>query len=283
MHACWAKNLNSQLAMKRLFIILALLPLLGAAHAFTTDTLAIATKHLDGAEKVTVIRPDGKPGERFATVYLLNGYGGNHTTWGLVQPRLGELADQYGMIMVMPDGRDSWYWDSPIDPSMQMESFVTQDLVPYIDSQYPTKANAAHRAVTGLSMGGHGALWLAGRHPDIFGNAGSMSGGVDIRPFPKKWKMEQRIGSKEDNPERWDQYTVATMTDTFKNAGLNMIIDCGSDDFFAGVNDKLHHRLLDAGVPHDYTSRPGAHTRQYWANSILYHLLFFKTHFDKAE
>lgn len=269
--------------MKRLSTLLCLLLSLLAARAFTTDTLSIATRLLDSPENVTVICPDGDDNARFPVVYLLNGFGGDHRAWGIVQPRLGELADTYGMIMVMPDGRDSWYWDSPVDSSMQMESFITRELVPYIDTNYPTRADAAHRAVTGLSMGGHGALWLAGRHPDIFGNAGSMSGGVDIRPFPKKWKMALRLGDKVGNEARWDSHTVACMTDKFKDAGLNIIFDCGNDDFFAGVNNKLHQSFLEAGVAHDYTSRPGAHTRQYWANSILYHLLFFKNCFDKAQ
>ena len=44
-----------------------------------------------------------------------------------------------------------------------------------------------------LSMGGHGALWNAIRHSDIFGAAGSMSGGVDIRPFPDNWRKFEAV------------------------------------------------------------------------------------------
>lgn len=98
------------------------------------------------------------------------------------------------MIIVCPDGRNSWYWDSPVDPSMQMESFFTDCLIPTVDSLYRTMPARGGRAITGLSMGGHGALWLAWRHPDLFGAAGSMSGGVDIRPFPANWNMADRLG-----------------------------------------------------------------------------------------
>ena len=267
---------------KFLSIIIALATVISAA-AFSTDTIKVKSKYLASPDDVTVITPDGKPGQKFPTVYLLNGYDGNHTQWTFIQPRLGELADQYGMVLVMPDGRDSWYWNSPIDPTMQMESFIIDDLVPYIDSNYPTIDSNKKRAITGLSMGGHGALWLAGRHPDLFGSVGSMSGGVDIRPFPKSWKMAQRIGEKAKNEERWNQYTVATMVPKFKNAGLNITFDCGAEDFFAEVNNNLHAALLEAGVPHDYTSRPGAHTFQYWANSILYHLLYFNNVFNSEK
>lgn len=253
------------------------------AGAFTTDTIAIATSLLEGPEKVVVITPDGNKNAKFPTVYLLNGYSGTYRDWSTrTQPRLGELADLYGMVMVMPDGRDSWYWDSPVDPKMQMESFIIKELVPYVDSHYPTKPEAAQRAITGLSMGGHGALWLAARHPDVFRNAGSMSGGVDIRPFAERWKMSKRLGQPySKNPELWNTHTVATLIPQLKEAGLNITFDCGSDDFFAKVNDKLHRDLLDANIPHDYTSRPGNHSHKYWANSILYHLLFFNQAFNK--
>lgn len=252
-----------------------------SATAFSTDTIQVNTTYLDSPENVTVIVPDNDGTQRFPVVYLLNGYSGSHRTWGNIRRDLGQLADQYGFLIIMPDGRDSWYWDSPINPGMQMESFITKDLVSHIDNNYPTIPAREKRAITGLSMGGHGAMWLAGRHPDIFGSVGSTSGGVDIRPFPTRWKMAQRIGKLEDNPEVWDNYTVATMVPAFKDAKLNIIFDCGTSDFFYDVNLKLHHDMLEAGIPHDFISRPGAHKGEYWNNSILYQLLFFDQAFNK--
>jgi len=185
------------------------------------------------------------------------------------------------MVFVLPDGRNSWYWDAPADPRMQMESFITRELVPAMDAALPVRREASQRAITGLSMGGHGALWLAMRHPDIFGSAGSMSGGVDIRPFPKSWNMPDRLGAKADYPQRWEEHTVVNLVPTLKPGMLNITVDCGTDDFFAGVNRELHRRLLDAGIPHDYTERPGGHSHAYWANSIRYHLLFFNEVFRR--
>ena len=145
----------------------------------------------------------------------------------------------------------------------------------------PVRREASQRAITGLSMGGHGALWLAMRHPDIFGSAGSMSGGVDIRPFPKSWNMPDRLGAKADYPQRWEEHTVVNLVPTLKPGMLNITVDCGTDDFFAGVNRELHRRLLDACIPHDYAERPGGHSHAYWANSIRYHLLFFNEVFRR--
>lgn len=270
--------------MARKFFIAAIS--LGATllcNAATTDTLAIETKFLATPENVIVITPDIASEVACPTVYILNGYSDNHLQWSThTRPDIDKLADQYGMILVMPDGRDSWYWNSPIEPSLQMESFITEDLVPYIDAHYNTIANPEKRAITGLSMGGHGAFWLAMHHPDIWKNAGSMSGGVDIRPFPNNWKIKDLIGAADTNPQAWEDYTVINLAPTLKPGEINLTFDCGTEDFFFDVNNNLHVKLLEAGIPHDYTVRPGGHTHEYWANSILYHLLFFNENFKKS-
>ena len=84
-----------------------------------------------------------------------------------------EIADEKGIIFVCPDGKDSWYWDSPKNPAYRYETFVSSELVNYIDRNYKTIADRKGRAITGLSMGGHGAMWLGIRHKDVFGAAGS--------------------------------------------------------------------------------------------------------------
>lgn len=269
--------------MKKILAILALAACFQAAKAFTTDTVTIVSKYVESPSKATVVVPDGKKGQKFPTVYLLHGYDGDYRTWSKVtQPEIGKVADEFGMIIVMPDGRDSWYWDSPVDPKFQMESFFTKELVPYIDANFPTIPEAGKRAITGLSMGGHGSLYLATRHPDIWKNAGSMSGGLDLRPFAHRWNVKKMIGTSiGQNPALWDEHTVSGMIPQIKDAGLNLTFDCGCDDFFARVNEKLHQDLLAAQVPHDYTSRPGTHSHKYWRNSLNYHLLFFKNAFEK--
>lgn len=252
-----------------------------SAAAFTTDTLTInRPDYLPQPMKVTVITPSGeKPSAGFPTVYLLNGYGGDYTSWGTIRPDLGDLADNFGMVLVMPSGMDSWYWDAPANPGVKMESFFTEVLVPLIDSSYPVDRRPENRAVTGLSMGGHGGLWLGLRHPDIWKNCGSTSGGVNIIPFPGNWKMKDALGTYDQNPDVWKNHTVINLVPALTPGTNNIIFDCGSEDFFAKVNAELHQALLDAKIPHDYISRPGTHNAAYWANSLPYQLLFFKTKF----
>jgi S-formylglutathione hydrolase FrmB len=270
--------------MKQLFLLVisAVLALTGSAA--TVDTLAIEAVHVQSPYKTVVITPDAakaNPAAKFPTVYLLNGYSGDYKSWITLRDDLPELADRYGMVIVTPDGRDSWYWDSPRNVDMQMETFITTELVPYIDNHYPTKAQPEFRAITGLSMGGHGGLWLGIRHSDIFGSAGSTSGGVNIIPFPKNWKMADQLGDYESNKEAWRDHTVINLVPQLKPGQLNIIFDCGVDDFFFEVNNELHQALLDAKIPHDYITRPGAHTAQYWRNSILYQLLYFNEIFTR--
>lgn len=266
--------------MKRLAFFLLMLCALLLARAARIDSLSMRTFLLESPEQVYVVVPDSVGADqRLPVVYLLHGHGGAAGQWLKTQPRLPELADQYGMIFVLPDGHNSWYFDSPVDDKMQMETFITDELVKYIDRNYPTIADARHRAVTGFSMGGHGALYLAFRHPDVFGNAGSMSGGVDILPFPERWNIKDYLGDYNQYPQRWAEASVINNVDRLKPGDVNIIFDCGVDDFFARVNDRLHETLMVKKIPHDYISRPGGHSHPYWANSLLYHLLYFDSKF----
>lgn len=269
--------------MKKLTLIFALVATVMSASAFKTDTLTIkGDGYLPQPMKVTVITPTStRPLTGYPSVYLLNGYDGDYKQWGRIRPDLGDLADQFGFIMVMPSGMDSWYWDAPANSEMKMESFITKVLVPYIDENYPTDRRAENRAIMGLSMGGHGGLWLGLRHPDIWKNCGSTSGGVNIEPFREKWKMKKALGEYGANPELWRSHTVINLVPTLTPGQNNIIFDCGSDDFFAQVNSDLHDAMLKAKIPHDYISRPGGHSNAYWANSLPYQLMYFKTKFVK--
>lgn len=91
-------------------------------------------------------------GRRMPVLYLLHGFGGSYTTWQNITD-LRPLADARGMIVVCPDGANSWYWDSPLDPASQFETFVAQELPDWIDARYLTIPSREGRAVTGLEHG----------------------------------------------------------------------------------------------------------------------------------
>jgi S-formylglutathione hydrolase FrmB len=226
-----------------------------------------------------VIVPDlyGKLQANYPVVYLLHGYSGNYLNWITWVPVLKQYVDEFHLIIVCPDGGfSSWYFDSPVDSTMRYETFMTRELVPYIDGRYHTIPDKNHRGICGLSMGGHGALYLAIRHPQEFGAVASISGGVDIRPFPNNWDIKKRLGDIKTHRENWEKNTVINLVDSLKNNELKIAIDDGVDDIFIKVNRALHEKLLSLHINHDYTERPGGHTWDYWHNAIAYELLFFR-------
>lgn len=273
--------------MKRflLFTLIAATLMQGSAKVMKQqiDTMTVATTHIASPMTVTVAVParylSTMDNTRYPVVYLLNGYSGGYQDYRK-NMRLDSLANVHNIIIVCPDGRDSWYWDSPVDKSMQMESCIVKDVVPAVDRELRTRANRNSRAIAGLSMGGHGALWLATRHKEIFGNAGSMSGGVDITipRFHNNWKMKDRLGTYKSNPKRWQNHSVMSRVSTLKNGELNLIICCGSEDFFYQANENLHKALNARGIDHEYQIKPGGHSWPYWRSTLPAILDFFDLH-----
>lgn len=266
--------------MKRTLMTIAALFITLAAAAFTRVEIKIHSEAMNKDIPVIVALPDGyQTMNALRTVYLLHGYGDNYTAWS-EKGNACPMADTYGVIIVMPDGGfDSWYYDSPVEPTYRYETFVARELVEYIDSHYRTKAEPSARAIAGLSMGGHGALYLAIRHQDVFGAAGSLSGGVDIRPFPDNWNIAKRLGTLAEHPDDWERNTVINMIDQINPDSLKIIFDCGTEDFFYEVNCALHDKLMEAHIPHDFYQRPGVHNWDYWRYSLKYHMLFFDKFF----
>lgn len=272
--------------MKNIVSIFVCLFFVVVSNAARVDTVVVYSNAMHKNIKVAIVIPDnaiGQTGVKFPVVYLLHGYSGNYGSWLKDAPQLQLRADQYQVMLVCPDGGyGSWYYDSPINDSIKYETFITKELLPYIDSNFPTSANKDHRAITGLSMGGHGGLFIGMRHSNLFGNAGSICGGVDIRPFPNNWDIKKSLGTITDQPQNWDNYSVINIAKNLKPNQLHIIFDCGVSDFFIDVNRSLHQLLLASNIDHDYTERPGGHNKAYWGNSIDYQLQYFAKSFMAA-
>jgi len=182
-------------------------------HAATVDTVTTYSQSMKKSIKAVVVLPEGYGGEKhFPTVYLLHGYSGNYADYIKNTPAIKAYADQYQLMIICADGGySSWYLDSPADPAWKYETYVAKELVQWVDQRYKTKAERSSRAIMGLSMGGHGALSLAIKHQDVFGAAGSMSGGLDLRPFPGNWDIAKRLGSYAAHRGRWNENSVMEM------------------------------------------------------------------------
>lgn len=255
----------------------------GFAFAGTVDTIKIESAAMHQSFNCVVIKPDSYRNKKnnYPVVYLLHGYSGSYNNWIKKVPELAEYADTYQVMIVCPDGHySSWYFDSPVDTSMRYETYVGTEVVRYIDAHYHTRPEKKFRAITGLSMGGHGALFLAFRHQDIFGAAGAISGGVDLNESRNKFDIIKRLGDTLTHAKEWHDMTVINLVENYSNSTLKLTIDCGTKDIFINGNRRLHQKLLELNILHDYTERPGEHNWDYWKNGIPYQLLFFSRFFN---
>lgn len=250
--------------VKRIALSIALIVFCSVAIAASVDTVDTFSPSMNKNIKAVVILPKQYKGNlAMPVLYLLHGYSGYYADWLRKVPALTSSADTYNMIIVCPDGNfSSWYFDSPLDASWKYETYISNELVSWIDGHYKTFRNPKMRAISGLSMGGHGAMYLGIRHQDVFGAIGSTSGGLDIIPFPKNWDIAQRLGSYSEYPDRWKLHSAVNLIEKIK-PGLALIFDCGTEDFFYGVNVDFHQKLLQKNIPHDFISRPGGHNDQY--------------------
>lgn len=163
-------------------------------------------------------------------------------------------------------------------------SYISQDLRKEVDSRYRTISEKRGRVIAGLSMGGHGAFYIATKNPELYSAAGSMSGVMDINP--RTWNVpdefvqtrlgtfEELLGVPEDPENPYRDFTAVGLTDQMKENNVHLIFDCGVDDFLIKTNRALHQKLLENETPHDYIERPGGHTWEYWQNALPYQMLY---------
>lgn len=251
-------------------LLLFVMPLAG--YCARVDTLDVPSARMNRTLRAAVVLPDQyrkAKKQAFPVLYLLHGGGGSFRDWLTKTPDrtlLHGLADQYNLIIVTPDGDPtSYYFDSPLVPTSQFETFISNELIEKIDATYRTVRNRRGRVIAGLSMGGHGALFIASRHPDAYAAAGSMSGVMNINTATWKVPAEfaklradnfaKLLGPPQPGDAPYPGYTMVTLADRLKANGLPL--------------------MLDNNTPHDYLERPGAHTWEYWQNALPYQVLFF--------
>jgi S-formylglutathione hydrolase FrmB len=145
--------------------------------AFTTPT------------KVGVDLPVGyhaHPHKRWPVTYFLAGIMNTYASLNHVVDGV-KLTRRFPAIAVSPNGDSGWWSDwynGGAKGAPAYETFVIDQLIPLIDRRFRTIPTRAERAVIGVSMGGYGAMMLAARHPDLFGEAATLSGAVDTNFQP---------------------------------------------------------------------------------------------------
>ncbi len=238
------------------------------------EQIIFQSKNLPKADTVWVFKPKNLTAKA-PVIFLLHGYSGNYKQWdGIMNAQ--KYADEYGFIIVCPDGLyNSWYLNSPINKQWQYESFFFDELYPDVIKRYPVDTSKVF--ISGLSMGGHGALHLFLRKPNLFASAGSTSGGVRLTDGTGKYGLLELLGDRKEYEENWQKFSVLNNVETLKGINKPFIFDCGSGDFFYDANNALKKKCDELKLKATYISQPGAHNRVYWKKSIRQQFEFFSS------
>jgi enterochelin esterase-like enzyme len=200
------------------------------------------SKVLAGKSPFSLYLPPGyspESGKTYPLLVLLHGYGANFQQWvkvGKIQHFMDNLINAgviKPFIIVMPSGAKSQYIKG-------RETHIMDELIPYLRSQYHIKLGRAYTAISGESMGGFGAFYLAQRHPEVFGLSVPLSGYFDMHNYPE-FKAEKSVLQS------------------------TLYFYCGSDDHISyASNEALVKLLKKGGIDFTYNKAPGNHTWRYW-------------------
>ncbi|HMQ60386.1 MAG TPA: alpha/beta hydrolase-fold protein [Flavilitoribacter sp.] len=235
----------------------------------------------------------------YPVLYLLHGYTDDEIGWtqfgevDRIADRVINSGEAPPMIIVMPDAGVSWYINSA-DGKVMWEDFFIKEFIPHIDAGLRTRPTREFRAIAGLSMGGHGTLIMAMKHPDLFTAAAPLSAGI----FTEKEliDMPDETWKNVFGPPYGEHAGEARLTDHLKqnwilgivesaNADdlkkVKYYIDCGDGDFLIKGNMELHALLIDKGVPHEFRVRDGIHNWDYWRTALPEVLKFVGSSFHR--
>jgi S-formylglutathione hydrolase FrmB len=219
---------------------------------------------------------------RYPVLYFLHGLGDNEQTlfnsggWTL----LDDLRRQRKMgdfLIVAPEGRRSFYINSA-DGSVRYDDFLVREFIPHIEGHYRIRAGSSNRAISGISMGGYGALRFAFAHPDMFSAVSAQSAAL-ITAAPAELDAAERAGaplSRVLSPvfgrpidiPHWNQNSPFLLAR--RNAAgvrkLAIYFNCGKDDNYGFENGAaaLDDLLKKEGVKHEYHLYAGDHSLPYF-------------------
>ncbi len=199
-------------------------------------------------------QPESASTCRLPTLYLLHGSGHSPATvLRDVRPQ-SCLVDLGEALLVIPDGRQGWWLDSPIIEHSRYESYLLE-LVRFVESEYPVAANRESRGLCGFSMGGFGAMHLAARHAEHFGSASSLLGPLDIVQWhPEYYRLARLLGR---DLATWREHNPTECCAHLANTSLRF--STGSEAVDRPQNDAFARALDRLAIAHEYEIYPGMH------------------------
>ena len=271
-------------------IIALLLPVFAYAQSQTAakpDIVIVKSPdklHCD--DTIAVYSPKGMTKEKdIKTVFLLHGWSGNWKDWSK-NMNIQKMSDQTGWRVITLDGfYASWYFDNADPEKMQWRTSFWTEMWPELNSRYGLKSDRTF--ITGLSMGGHGAMNVFLDHPDRFAGAGSMSGVLDLMATGNRFNICEILGKS--SVEEISRYSAINRLEDLKKtphaADKLLVVTCGSEDREGLVNSAsaFAEKCDRLGLKHILMLSPGAHDWKYWPYIVWYHLRWFDEHMDSVR
>ena len=280
--------------------------LLGTGSALAQgriDCSVLNSRVLHRAVRYCVMLPqdyEKNTSQKYPVLYFLHGLGENEQTlmrsggWGLIQDlqRQKKVGD---FLMVAPEGRASFFINSA-DGQTRYSDFFISEFLPYVETHYRAIRTRAKRGVTGLSMGGYGALRAAFAHPELFGSVSVQSAAL-ITESPRELDADLRgtgqlaqllstvFGNPIDVPH-WQQNHPFTLArkNQIQIKTQSIYINCGQQDdlgFEKGAA-QMHKQLQAEGVRHEFHLYPGGHSAEYFLGHLGETIEFHWHAFEKA-
>jgi putative tributyrin esterase len=217
--------------------------------------------------------------KRYPVLFLLHGLFGRYDDW-VTRTNLAQYAKSYDLIIITPEGHDSWYTDSAGTATDKYESYFVRELISDVDARFRTIKDRRARGVAGLSMGGYGALKYGLKHPEQFAFAASLSGALDAATRTEDnpgfaWDILRPSISAVFGPRSSQTRTTNDLHQIARGLSASQIaslpylyFDCGLEDGFLATNRELADILLSKKIPHQFRQLPGAHTWAYWDQQV---------------
>jgi S-formylglutathione hydrolase FrmB len=215
--------------------------------------------------------------KRYPVLYLLHGSGHcPNSVLAEVRPqehlvRLGDAA------LVIPDGDQGWWLDSPELPRSQYGQYLLE-LVRFVDQHYRTTASRTARGICGFSMGGYGAMLLAAQHPEMFGAASSLLGPLDIlQMHPDYYRLRLLLGPQ---AATWQRFNPTSLASSLAHTSLKF---CTAEEAFdEPQNEAFAEALRALGVPFEYEVYAGEHDTGLVRRHVAGHFRFHRRSFDQG-
>jgi S-formylglutathione hydrolase FrmB len=207
-------------------------------------------------------------GAKMPVVYLQHGGGGGFRDWTNYSD-VARFAER-GLILVMPEGDESYYTNSVARPQDRYEDYVVHDLILDVESRFPASSKRANRAIVGVSMGGFGTVKLALSHPQLFAFAGGLSSAIDVpsRPFsikrPLQWRHHSSIFGPWGSQARRDNdpFVVARSADPVRSSYF--FLTCGEQEGLLPANRQFAALLAQRHFAYEFHVVPGSHNWSQW-------------------